>query len=72
VHFHIPLDREPLAPLASTGDHAAAALDWLRHHPEACGHLEIETYTWSVLPPDMRRPVEEQIAAEYRWVLAQG
>lgn len=71
VHFHVPLDREPLVPLASTCEHAASALAWVRQHPAACRHLEIETYTWSVLPPDMRRPVEEQIAAEYQWVLAQ-
>jgi hypothetical protein len=33
--------------------------------------LIIETYTWGVLPDGLRRPVEEQIAGEYAWVLSQ-
>jgi hypothetical protein len=32
--------------------------------------LEIETYTWEVLPPTSRTDdVVDQIAAEYHWVL---
>lgn len=69
VHFHIPLDAEPEPPLRSTRDHAAAVLAWLRHHPAACRHFEIETYTWGVLPAALQRPVDEQIAGEYQWVL---
>jgi len=69
VHFHIPLDTEPAPPLASTRAHAADTLAWCRAHPDACRHFEIETYTWAVLPDAMRRPVDQQIAAEYAWVL---
>ncbi len=69
VHFHIPLDAEPAAPLRSTRDQTLEVLEWRRDHPSACNHYEIETYTWSVLPDGMQRPVEEQIAGEYRWVL---
>lgn len=69
VHFHIPLDAEPPAPLGSTRGHAEEVIDWCRTNPGACTHFEIETYTWAVMPDAMRRPVEEQIAAEYRWVL---
>jgi sugar phosphate isomerase/epimerase len=71
VHFHIPLDREPQPPLRSTRRHAVGTLAWCRAHPDACKHFEIETYTWAVLPDGLRRPVDEQIAAEYRWVLEQ-
>lgn len=70
VHFHIPLDAEPEAPLRSTRDQTKAVLGWRREHPEACQHYEIETYTWGVLPPSLHRPVDEQLAGEYRWVLA--
>jgi hypothetical protein len=70
VHFHIPLDVEPSAPLRSTRDQVRAILAWRRDHPQACSHYEIETYTWSVLPGDMRRPAAGQIAAEFRWELA--
>jgi sugar phosphate isomerase/epimerase len=69
VHFHIPLDAQPAAPLASTQSHVEQTLAWCRNHPAACQHFEIETYTWAVLPENLQRPVEQQIAAEYHWVL---
>ena len=70
VHFHIPLDAEPAAPLATTRENAREALKVAEEIPGLCQHWEIETYTWGVLPAGMQRPVEEQIAAEYRWVLS--
>jgi len=70
VHFHIPLDAEPEPPLRSTRDQTRQVLEWRRDNPDACQHYEIETYTWGVLPPSLHRPVDEQIAGEYRWVLA--
>lgn len=72
VHFHIPLDAEPAPPLRSTRDHAREVLAWCVGHPDACRHFEIETYTWGVLPAALQRPVTEQIAGEYRWVMACG
>ena len=71
VHFHIPLDAQPASPLASTHRHVEATLAWCQRHPAACQHFEIETYTWGVLPGNLQRPVVEQIASEYRWVLDQ-
>ncbi len=69
VHFHIPLDAEPSPPLRSTRREVLQVLAWQRDYPDACGHYEIETYTWGVLPAGLQRPVEEQIAGEYRWVI---
>lgn len=69
VHFHIPLDAEPAPPLRSTRRQVADVLAWRGKNPESCRHYEIETYTWAVLPETLRRPVEEQIAGEYRWVI---
>jgi hypothetical protein len=70
VHFHIPLDVRPPAPLGSTSGEVQSVIAWCHENPGVCSHYEIETYTWAVLPESMRRPVEDQIAAEYRWVLA--
>lgn len=70
VHFHIPLDADPATPLRSTQDQTLEVLGWRNDHPDLCQHYEIETYTWGVLPNDLQRPVEEQIASEYKWVLA--
>lgn len=69
VHFHIPLDADPLPPLRSTREHAAELLAYRNLLPEFCQHYEIETYTWGVLPGALQRPLEQHLAAEYRWVL---
>ena len=71
VHFHIPLDAQPAPPLSSTHSHVEQTLGWCLRHPMACNHFEIETYTWGVLPGNLQRPVVEQIASEYRWVLGE-
>ena len=49
VHFHVPVDAERLGPLATTRSElpkALAAVAALDYAP----HLEVETYTWEVLP----------------------
>jgi hypothetical protein len=71
IHFHVPLHAAAVPPFQNTSDHLLGALDWLAKNPRACSHLEMETYTWEVLPPELKsRSVVEQIAAEYDWTLA--
>ena len=72
VHFHVPLHHEPAAPLAATTDvlrDAVAAVRQAPHGDEA--HLDVETYTWSVLPPGAlpngTGELVAGIAAELRW-----
>ena len=51
-------------------DHVLHTLDWLRKNPRACHHLEMETYTWEVLPEKLRSvDVVEQVTKEYQWTL---
>jgi hypothetical protein len=68
THFHIPLvvaggqgfrsSREELGPRF-----------WQQVSAGATPHLEVETYTFGVLPPALRGvPVEESIAGELAWV----
>ncbi len=72
IHFHIPLHAEPAAPLLSTSDHLTDALDYLAQNPETCQHLEMETYTWAVMPQALHSAsVVDQVAAEYQWLLPQ-
>jgi hypothetical protein len=72
VHFHIPLHSSPAGPLADTRNHLLETLDFLSTHPGICRHVEMETYTWEVLPADLRAgSIEEQLTAEYRWTLAE-
>ena len=47
-------------------------LDALTVDPSLCRHLEMETYTWEVLPNDLRaNNVVDQLEREYRWTLGQ-
>ncbi len=72
IHFHVPLHAPAVVPFQSTNDHLTGVLDWLEKNPKACSHLEMETYTWEVLPPELKsRTVVEQLAAEYDWTLAE-
>jgi hypothetical protein len=69
IHFHVPLHASPGRPFSDTRDHLLGALDWLAAHPGACHHVEMETYTWEVLPPALRLPIEDQLVREYAWSL---
>ena len=73
VHFHVPVNADRLSDeLSTTNDHLRAALDVIAKAPGACRELEIETYTWEVLPPEVRAAdVADMIAEEYRWTLAE-
>jgi len=70
VHFHVPLHASPSGGFGDTRSHTLGALDWLANHPAACQHLEMETYTWEVLPENLRSAdVADQLCAEYEWTL---
>lgn len=69
VHFHLPLHAAPGAPFSDTRDHLLDTLDWMKAHPDACQHAEMETYTWEVLPSALRIGIEDQLVREYEWTL---
>jgi hypothetical protein len=70
IHFHVPLHASPENGLSDTRKHVNDTLDWLANNPSACRHLEMETYTWEVLPDALRSDnVVEQITKEYHWTL---
>lgn len=70
VHFHIPLHSPPQPWFQSTSDHLLGALDFLQQDPRSCSHLEMETYTWEVLPAGLKgRDVVDQLVGEYAWTL---
>lgn len=70
IHFHIPLHVSPSGGFRSTADHLLGVMDDLAAHPGCCRHIEMETYTWEVLPADLKsRDVVDQLAAEYEWTL---
>ncbi|MDP9365828.1 MAG: metabolite traffic protein EboE [Chloroflexota bacterium] len=68
VHFHVPIFVDRYGALASTQAELRRALALARER-RLTPHLEIETYTWDVLPPDLKADRLESIAREYAWVL---
>ena len=68
VHFHVPIFAETLGALATTREDLAAALRkvaTLTYAPQ----LEVETYTWPVMPGEMASdspPLADRIAQELR------
>jgi sugar phosphate isomerase/epimerase len=67
VHFHVPIFLESLGDLETTQPELAATLTSLKQHPD-CRYLEVETYTWNVLPPEHRASdLSAAIARELRW-----
>lgn len=70
VHFHIPLYADPVGVLSSTASVLRDALRLQRQHGFT-DHLEVETYTWDVLPPSLREgDVNASIVRELRFTRA--
>jgi sugar phosphate isomerase/epimerase len=68
VHFHVPIFLEGYGELESTQDHLRRTIELVRERG-ASSQLEIETYTWDVLPADLKASSVDSIAREYEWVL---
>ncbi len=68
VHFHVPIFLDDLGAFASTQDFIREALA-LHRQNAISPHLEVETYTWDVLPPEFRNvDVVSAIVRELDWV----
>jgi len=61
IHFHVPVDAERLGPLGTTRAELREALHAAKGLPYA-PHLEVETYTWEVLPDDSPAAPERLVA----------
>ncbi len=71
IHFHVPLYFEGDGILRSTAD-ALDAPFWRALCSAPVSHLEIETYTFHVLPASLQKDgVSNSIAREFAWVLPQ-
>ncbi|QDT05891.1 hypothetical protein K227x_42960 [Rubripirellula lacrimiformis] len=72
VHFHVPIFLERFGHLTTTHGEVLDCLQALAASDssiEFTGHLEIETYAWTVLPEPMRkRGLAEDIAGELTWL----
>ncbi|MET7477023.1 metabolite traffic protein EboE [Streptomyces sp. NPDC005648] len=67
THFHAPLHADPEPPLRTTAGHLTDVLAGLLGGLTAlCDHIEVETYTWSVLP-EPPTDLAGGIATELAW-----
>lgn len=67
THFHVPVFESSYGTLQSTQDDICQVLEILKETP-ITNHLEVETYTWEVLPRESRLPLTESIVRELQWV----
>jgi hypothetical protein len=68
IHFHVPIFVQDYQLLHSTQDDIVQILELLQKQ-QFCNYLEIETYTWEVLPSSIKLELQESIKREYNWVL---
>lgn len=67
AHFHVPIFLERFGTLFSTQDQILKVLDYLKDH-EVTRHLEVETYTWDVLPTELKSNLSNSIVRELLWM----
>lgn len=68
LHFHVPVFVEQYEAFDSTQDTILETFRLLRER-DITNHLEIETYTWDVLPADLKGSLDQMISRELQWVL---
>jgi hypothetical protein len=68
VHFHVPIFVDRYATFGSTQDELQRVLALARER-RLTPHLEIETYTWDVLPQALKADLLESIGREYAWAI---
>ena len=71
VHFHVPIFLENYGTFQSTQEDIVEVLKLVKADPSISSHLEVETYTWEVLPEDTHLTLGEAISRELAWVREQ-
>ncbi|RYD81086.1 MAG: xylose isomerase [Sphingobacteriales bacterium] len=67
AHFHVPIFVEDMGSIQSTQADIKAVLDYFKGKAFT-NHLEVETYTWEVLPAALKAPLNDSIVRELQWV----
>jgi len=68
THFHVPVFVETYGLMDSTRKDIEQVLDLWKQSPMST-HLEVETYTWEVLPEELQSEINTSISRELKWVL---
>lgn len=71
IHFHVPVFLKDLGPFKSTRFAISEALAFQKKH-RLSDQLEIETYTWDVLPEELKTgDIVDYVTKEIEWVKSQ-
>jgi hypothetical protein len=70
AHFHVPIFTEEFGLVQSTQSDIIKVLNIFKNTPFT-DHLEVETYTWGVLPDTKKLPLNDSIIRELNWVKGQ-
>jgi len=67
IHFHVPVFLAKYGQLESTQEDILEVFEYLKKE-KITDHLEVETYTWEVLPNDIQLEIVDSIVRELQWV----
>ena len=68
IHFHVPVFLSEYRVLSSTQSDISEILNIVKENSPT-QHLEVETYTWEVLPQDVQIDLKSSIERELNWVI---
>lgn len=67
THFHVPVFVANYGQLESTQEDILEVFEYIKKK-DITHHLEVETYTWEVLPDDIQLEIVDSIVRELQWV----
>ncbi|WP_276349105.1 metabolite traffic protein EboE [Daejeonella sp. JGW-45] len=67
AHFHVPVFVNEMGLLNSTQSDIVEVLN-IQKSSAFTSHLEVETYTWEVLPESLKASIDQSISRELNWV----
>ena len=67
THFHVPIFLEKYKTLVSTQQAIKETLKYWKKEPFT-PHLEVETYTWGILPEALQTDIVSSVCRELNWV----
>jgi hypothetical protein len=70
AHFHVPIFLETFSNLQSTQDQIIKVMAYLKKEAVS-HHIEVETYSWNVLPEELKMNIDKSISRELKWLLQQ-
>jgi len=71
VHFHVPIFLANYGTFQATQEDIVEVLKLVNANSSITKHLEVETYTWEVLPEDTHLTLGDAISRELAWVKEQ-